>query len=191
MRRLKQLISFGLLAAAAAIALATAFSDHSNDYGQVSVPGSGTVHLPKGQVTIFYRQDGENTDPRDGNGGLAFQVTPADGGEPIAVTLENGDSSGVAVTRSETIGELGSIAKLKVPNAGDYVVRASSGLPPGTSDLEFGESTGEAMTDRWKLLAVLVGAALLLALIPVPRRRWGESADDPTWSSDPRAPYAG
>jgi hypothetical protein len=191
MRRLKTLISFGLLVAAVAVALGTAFSDHSSDYGQVTVPGSATVHLPKGKVTVFYRQDGENTDPRDGSGGLAFQVTPADGGEPIAVALENGDTSGVAVTRSETIGELGSIAKLTVPNAGDYVVRASNGLPQGTSDLEFGESTGEAMAARWKLLAVLVGAALLLALIPVPRRRWGDSPGETTWSSDPRAPYAG
>jgi hypothetical protein len=96
------------------------------------------------------------------------------------------------VQRSETLGELGSVGKLDVPNAGTYVVSGSSGRPPGISSLSFGTNAGAALADRWRLLAGLLGAAFLITLIPLPRhrKRWGE-ADEPTgWSSDPTAPYA-
>jgi hypothetical protein len=194
MRWLKHTISVLLLVAAAGVALATAFSDHSDDYGQVSLPQGGTVHLPEGKVTVFFRVLGETSEIARKSGGLAFQVTPAEGGEPIAMALANGQTSGVAVTRSETIGELGAVAKLDVPAAGDYVVAGRTDLAPGTSFLEFGTNAGAAVLERWKLLAGLVIGALLLAVIPVPRsgRRWEDPAAEPTgWSSDPRAPYAG
>ena len=70
----------------------------------------------------------------------------------------------------------------------------SGDLPVGTSFLKFGTNAGAAVVDRWRLLAGLIGAALLISLIPVPRggSRWDDETEAPTgWSSDPRAPYAG
>jgi hypothetical protein len=152
------------------------------------------VHLPKDKVIVYYRQPGNDSDQSQQDVGLNFQITPAGGGKPIAMTLENGDTSGVAVTRTEHIGELGSIAKIDVPAAGDYVVSGRSGATPGSSFLEFGTNAGAAVLHKWRLLVGLVVGAMLIALIPVPRskRRWEDPAGEPTgWSSDPRAPYAG
>jgi hypothetical protein len=194
MRWLKSLIFVGLLLGAVGLVLATGFSDHSDDYGQVALPGDRTVHLPEGNVTVFYRQLDNSNPIKELGGGLAFRVAPAGGGPPIAMTLDNGQTSGVAVTRSETIGELGAVAKLDVPSDGDYVVSGSTNLAPGASFLEFGTNAGAAILDRWKLLAGLLLAALLVAIIPVPRsgRRWEDPEAEPAgWSSDPRAPYAG
>jgi hypothetical protein len=144
-------------------------------------------------VTVFYRVLGDTSEIDQNTGGLAFQVTPTRGGAPIAMALASGQTSGVAVTRSETIGEVGSVAKLDVPAAGDYVVSGSTDLAPGAAYLEFGTNAGTAVLHRWKLLAGLLLGALLLALIPVPRsgRRWGAGEEPTGWSSDPRAPYAG
>src|SRR5215204_5256407 len=60
MRWLKSIVSVGLLVGAAAVALVTAFSDHSDDYGKVPLPQGGIVHLPKGKVTVFYSQPGDD-----------------------------------------------------------------------------------------------------------------------------------
>ncbi len=195
MRWLKGVISVGLLFAAAAIALSTAFSDHSDDYGQTPLPQGGVVHLPKGQVTVFYSQLGDGSDPvRQVSVPFGFQVVPAGGGAPVGMTAANGTQSAIATQRSETIGELGAVAKLDVPSSGDYFVTASTGLPPGTSFLKFGTNAGAAVLAKWHLLAGLILAAILIALIPMPRpkRRWEDEGGAPSgWSSNPRAPYAG
>ena len=194
MRWLKHTLSVALLLVAVGILLATVLSDHSDDYGQVSLPQGGTVHLPEGKVTVYYRVRGETSELGENTGPLSFAVTPARGGGPIAMALANGETSGVAVTRSETIGELGAVAKLEVPTAGSYAVTGNTNLAPGLGYLEFGTNAGTAVLERWKLLAGLLGGVLLLALIPVPRtgRRSEDPAGEPTgWSSDPRAPYAG
>lgn len=193
MRWLKQTLSILLVLAAVGVILSTAFSDHSDDYGRVSLPQGGMLHLPEGEVLVYFNLQGQGLDQADNPGGLAFQVTPAGGGAPLAVSSPNGQVSDISVTRSETIGEVGALGKFDVPSSGEYVVRGSSGLAPGTSYLEFGTNAGHAILSRWKVIAGLLLGALLLAIIPVPRsgRRWDE-ADEPTgWSSDPRAPYAG
>ena len=192
MRWLKRTISILMLLAAAGIALAIGFSDHSDEYGQVSLPQGGTVHLPKGKVTVFDRVQGQSSEIEPGAANLAFAVVPVDGGPPIAMSLANGETSGTSVTRRVTIGELGAFVKLDVPEEADYRVTGSTSLAPGTFYLEFGTNAGAALLDRWKLLAGLVLGALLIAFIPVPR--WGRGrnrAGEPHWSSDPRAPYAG
>jgi hypothetical protein len=195
MRWLKHTVSVLLLVAAAAVALATALSDHSDDYGQVPLPQGGLVHLPKGKVTVFYDQPGNGSDPaQQGSGQFGFQVIPAGGGSPVPVASGRGAESADAVQQSEAIGELGAVAKLDVPSSGDYVVSASSNLQSGSSFLTFGTNAGAALLQRWHLLAGLVIAAILLALIPVPRprKRWEDEGGTPSgWSSDPRAPYAG
>ncbi len=194
MRWLKHTVSVLLVVGAASVALATALSDHSNDYGQVPLPQGGIVHLPEGKVTVFYGQPGNGSDPGQVNASLAFQVIPMGGGSPVPLLPVGGGESAGAVQRSETIGELGAVAKLDVPRSGDYAVSASSDLQPGSSSLEFGTNAGDALLQRWHLLAGLVIAAILIALIPVPRprKRWEDEGGTPSgWSSDPRAPYAG
>jgi hypothetical protein len=192
MRWLKQTISILLLLGAVGVALATAFSDHSDDYGEVSLPQGGTVHLPEGKVTVFYRELANSSQPGRSPGGFSYNVVPAHGGPPIDMSLSNEGTTDLSTTRSETIGEHDALAKLEVPVAGDYVVSGSTNLPAGTSFLDFGTNAASAVAHRWKLIAGLVLGALLISFIPVPRRsgrRW--EGDSGGWSSDPRAPYAG
>jgi hypothetical protein len=194
MRWLKGVISLCLLLAAIAVAIATVLSDHSDDYGQVSLPQGGVVHLPQGKVTVFYSQLGDNSDIAPATAPFTFQVVPAGGGSPVPVSSQGNAPTASSVERSETPGELGAVAKLDVPSSGDYMVSGSTNLPAGSSFLKFGINSGTALAHRWHLLAGLVLGAILLALIPMPkpRRRWEDEDDAPTgWSSDPRAPYAG
>jgi hypothetical protein len=191
MRWLKHTISLLLVVAAVVVALATVFSDHSADYGKVALPQGGTVQLPRGNVTVYDKVHGGSTDGTT-NGTFSFQVIPADGGAPLSLGPVS-QTFDYGLVRSESIGQIDAVAKLKVPSSGDYVVRGSTSGAPASVSLEFGTNAGTAVLHRWKLLAGLLFGALLLALIPVPRsgRRWG-SEDQPTgWSSDPRAPYAG
>lgn len=191
MRWLKRTISLLLLLAATGIVLANAFSDHSDDYGRVLLPGGGTVHLPKGKTTVYYRLHGDSSEVAS-RGDLSFAVIPAGGGAPIAMMQESREPTDVEVTRSETIGEVGSVAKLDVPEAGDYRVTGNTDFAPGTSYLEFGTNAGSALLQRRKVIAGLLLGALALAFIPVPRSgRRRDRAGEPHWSSDPRAPYAG
>ena len=195
MRWLRNIVSVGLLVAAAAVALVTGLSDHSDDYGQVPLPQGGVVELPQGEVTVFLSQLGDGSDPvRQVTTPFTFQVVPAGGGEPVPVSSANGAPSAEATQRSETIGELGAVAKLDVPASGAYRVSGSGDVAVGSSFLKFGTNAAAAVTDRWRLLAGLIGSAILIALIPLPRakRRWEDEGGAPRgWSSDPRAPYAG
>ena len=193
MRWLKHTISVILLLVAVGVVLATALSDHSDDYGQVSLPQGGTVHLPQGKVTVYYRVSGDSSELDHNAGGLVFRVTSPVSGESVPMKMANGQTSGVAVTRSETIGELGAVAKLDVPAAGYYRISGNSTLPPNTSRLDFGTNAGAALVEKWRLIAGLLLGSILLAFIPVPRSGRGseDPAGEPTgWSSDPRAPYA-
>jgi hypothetical protein len=188
---LKRTVSILLLGAAVAVALATAFSNHSDDYGKVPLPQGGAVHLPQGKVVVFYSQPADASDQVTVP--FSLQVAPAGGGVPVPVSTDTGTTSDIEGDRSQTIGELGAVAKLRVPSAGNYVVSASGDLPPGAASLEFGTNAGDAVLRRWHLLAGLVLASILIALIPVPRskRRWEDEAEPSGWSSDPRAPYVG
>src|SRR4051794_16069054 len=194
MRWLKNTISVVLVVTAAGIALSTGLSNHNDDYGQVPLPQGGVVELPAGTTTVFFRELGDGSDPiRQLSAPLTFQAVPAGGGPAVAMKAVNGGTPGTAVNRSETIGELGAVAKLEIPSTGPYQVTGSSGLAAGSSFLEFGTNPGSAVLDRWKLLAGLVLAAILIGFIPTPRprRRWEEEHGPSGWSSDSRAPYAG
>lgn len=195
MRWLRSIITVGLLVAAASIALSTGLSDHSRDYGEVALPQGGPVHLPEGKVTVFLSQLGDSSDRiRQATTPFGFQVVPLGGGAPVPARSQTGAPVADAVTRSETIGELGAVAKLDVPVSGEYRVLASGSFPPGSTFLDFGTNAGAALLARWKLLAGLLIAAMIVALIPMPRppRHWEEEAGPPRgWSDDPRTPYAG
>jgi hypothetical protein len=194
MRWLKPLISAGLLLAAAGIALSTGLSDHSGDYGRVPLPPGGTVHLPEGKAVVYFDQPGDDqSNPvQQVTTPLSFQVVSRTG-TPVPAS-EGGSATVSAVERSETVGELGSIAKLDVPASGDYLVSGTAAVAPGTAFLKFGTNAGAALAHKWKLFAGLIIGAILIALIPTPkpRKRWEDEAGPPTgWSSDSRAPYAG
>lgn len=198
-RWLKHILMAGLLIAAAAIALNALFGDHSDDYGKVDLSAGGVVHLPKGTVTAYYAQSGTPT--ADQSGGLSFQAVPVAGGSPLAMSSPGGTISAEGTQRSESIGDHGAIAKLDVPADGEYRIVTATNMQPGLAQLEFGTTAAKAVAARWKELAVLVGLAFLIALIPTPRHG-GRRRDDPEgpdvaetpsgWSSSTqRAPYAG
>jgi hypothetical protein len=194
MRWLKSMISVLLVIAAAAVVLVTALSDHSDDYGQVPLPEGGVLQLPEGTVTVFYSQLGDSSDPiQQLSVPLSIQVTPVSGGAAVPVTSANDKTPEVATQRSETVGELGAVAKLHIPTAGAYMVSGTTNLASGSSFLKLGTNAGTAVVNKWHLLAGLLIAAFLLAIIPVPKgpRRWDQGDAPKGWSSDPRAPYAG
>src|SRR5262245_43320298 len=148
MRWLKHLIPIGLVVAAVAIAISTGLSDHQSDYGSVTLPEGGTLQLPEGELVIFYDEPG-----RDKNTieqvpvPVSFQVVPAGGGAPLALASADGGPALSSVQRSETIGELGAVAKLEVPRAGLYTVSGQSGREAGVSSLSFGTNAGAALKD--------------------------------------------
>ena len=127
MRWLKHTVSILLILAAVAVAMATAFTNHSADYGSVPLPQGGVVQLPEGKVIVYYRQ-GANQAP---GATFAFQVTPVAGGAPVPLTSDNGTQIAGADQRSQTIGEMGAVAKLDVPSAGEYDVSGSGDIRAG------------------------------------------------------------
>jgi hypothetical protein len=185
MRWLKHVLTVGLLLAAAVVLIATAFSDHSGEYGKVELPSGGIVHLPEGTVTVFEHQ---------GTAGIDFKVTTVAGGAPIPVKSAGGTIAANGVQRSEVVGEHGAIAKVDVPADGDYRVLSTSEVA-GSATLEFGTNAATAVAAKWKLLAGLVLAAFLVALIPTPRHRRHRDDEPASPTSLPptphRAPYAG
>lgn len=194
MRWLKHTISVGLVLAAAAVALVTGLSDHTRDYGQVPLPQGGVVALPQGTVVVYYKPPGDGSNPvQQVNVPFTFEVVPVGGGPAVPIGSNGNTQNVAAFQRSETVGELGAIAKLHVPSSGEYMVQASGDVGPGTSSLKFGTNAGSAVLHKWKLFAGLLGAALLLTLLPTPRhgRRWEDEHRPTGWSSDPRSPYAG
>jgi hypothetical protein len=196
MRWLKHVLTVGLLLAAGGLAAATAFSSHSGDYGKVALPAGGVIHLPKGTVTVYYSPDDSNPAGQQASS-LNFEVLPVAGGDPIQVKSAGGEISADGVERSEVIGEHGAIAKLDVPDEGDYRVVAASEASAGSAGLEFGTNAATAVAAKWKVLGGLVLAAFLIGLLPTPRpRRRTEDHAAPSTStalpsSPPRAPYAG
>jgi hypothetical protein len=193
MRWIKQITVPLLVLAAAAVAVATVFSDHDDDYGAVPLPEGGVVELPSGTVKVFYKEGDEaRSVTAQPSTPVRFEVTPAAGGPPLeeTPTAKEGNAE-LETQRSADVGSPGSVANIEVPAEGSYRVSGSSGRPAGASSLTFGTDPLGAVARRWKLLAGLLGAAVLVALIPLPRRRPHDEAAGPSgWSSDPTAPYA-
>lgn len=189
MRWLKHTTVALLLLAAAGVALATVFSNHDADYGRVSLPQGGAVKLPKGQVKVFLQGGQDAVDTSQLSSPITLQIVPATGGAPLKTSATAEGTSDLELQRTEDLGSLGSVADVDVPTAGEYIVSGTSGQSAAT--LTFGTTAGQAIVSRWHLFAALVGGALLISLIPVPRRRSTWDQADSSWSSDPRSPYAG
>src|SRR5262249_26221922 len=123
---------------------------------------------------------------------ITLQVVPAAGGAPLQQKSSTTGAGGIELQSNQDVASLGSVADVEVPVSGAYVLSASFQQDTTGSRISFGTTTAKAVADKWKLLAALVGGAILLALIPIPRRRkeW-EDLPESSWSTDARSPYAG
>ena len=179
MQWLKRVLPTCLVLAAVAVVLVTVLGDHSSAHGSVALPEGGTVTLPAGKTTIFAD---ENATSKDDDTRLAsplsIEVAPAGGGEPLEVVPTSSDETADQIYhRSESIGSRGALASIDAPAAGKYLVSGSFDDPQIRGSLSFGTTSFAAVLDRWKLLAGLIGAAILISLMPLPKRgsRWDEA----------------
>jgi len=130
----------------------------ASKYGQVSVPGRASVNLPAGEVIIFYGQ-------RQGAGGESPLRVPPN--LLLRVRTTNGQAllgSTPYASGQFTDGdyERRAIAKLRVPEAGDY--EAVSGTR-GTGAVEPVISFGKNGTRNFGYVLFVLAGGLLLAAI--------------------------
>jgi hypothetical protein len=129
-------------------------------YGEVPVPGRDSVNLPAGEVIIFY---GERTGSGDSRltvpPNLRLRVRTTNGQSLLGSTPYAFDQfdDGDFVRRA--------IAKLRVPEAGDYEA-VSSTSPPGAVEpvISFGR---DGTRDFGYVLFVLSGGLLLAAILGI------------------------
>jgi hypothetical protein len=148
-----------VIALVLAVVEALSSSRDATAYGQVPVPGRDSVNLPAGEVIIFY---GER---REGSAGSALTVPP---NLRLRVRTTNGQSLLGSTPYAFSQFDDGdyvrrSIAKLKVPESGDYEA-VSSSTAPGAVDpvISFGHT---GTKDFGYVLFVLSGGLLLAAIL--------------------------
>ena len=128
-------------------------------YGEVSVPGRESVNLPAGEVIIFYgeRIGRVEHSPLTVPSGLRLRVRTTSGQSLLGSTPYefNQFDDGDYVRRS--------IAKLKVPEAGNYEAVSSPGIPGAVEPvISFGR---DGTRDFGYVLFVLAGGLLLAAIL--------------------------
>jgi hypothetical protein len=133
----------------------------ANAYGQVPIPGRESVNLPAGEVSVFYGErigDAEHS-PLQAPSNLQLRVRTTNGQSLLGSTpfAFNQFDDGDYVRRS--------IAKLRVPEAGDYEA-VSPTTVPGAVDpvISFGRN---GTKDFGYVLFVLAGGLLLAAILGV------------------------
>jgi hypothetical protein len=131
-------------------------------YGQVGVPGRNSVNLPAGDVIIFYGELPTVDEP------FPLHVPPS---LNLRIRTTNGQlllGSTPFVTDVFTNGpyERRAIAKLRVPEAGDYeaVASAKSVYPGARPVISFGH---EGTRDFGYVLFVVAGGGLLAAILGI------------------------
>src|SRR3954465_6780064 len=136
-------------------------SRNAHAYGEVPMPGRESVNLPAGEVIIFY---GERTgrfehSPLPVPSNLQLRVRTASGQSLLGSTPYSFKqfNDGDYVRRS--------IAKLKVPEAGDYEAVIPTNVPGAVRPvISFGrDNTG----DFGNVLFVLAGGLLLAAILGI------------------------
>jgi hypothetical protein len=179
MQWLKRVLPSCLVIAAIAVVIVTMLSDHSSVRGSVPLPQGGTVTLPAGKTTVFADQSVANKDDETRlQSPVSFGVAPVGGGEPLEVVPSSDDENPDQIYhRSESIGSRGALASIDAPEAGKYLVAGSFEDPHVTGTLSFGTTSFAAVLGKWKLLAGLIGAAILISMMPLPRRSsdWDEA----------------
>lgn len=170
MRGFTKLASKLLVLAAAVVVLVIGITDHNDDYGRVSLAQrTGLVTLPKGTVKLFFDEGTGASENRRLDVPLAVQVFAAGTRTALPLLRTTPGAEGAVNERSSELGATGSLAELDVPSAGDYVVAVSGSPPIGA--ITFGADRFTAIGRSWRLWCGLLGAGILLALIPTPRRR--------------------
>jgi hypothetical protein len=134
----------------------------SAKYGLVPIPGKEAVELPEGDVYVFYEEQTRTSEDESLPipEGLEYSVTPAEGGEPLALEPEGFQSEEVSVGD----GTRATINRLDVPAAGRYVVRAriegGSGPEPA---LTFGRTLLQRILGEGMPFLIGIGGVLALA----------------------------
>jgi hypothetical protein len=131
----------------------------ANAYGQVPVPGRESVNLPAGDVIIFYGERASGGEPLTVPRDLQLRVRTTSGQLLLGSTpyvfdqFEDGDFARRP------------IAKLRVPEAGDYEAVVPSASPGAAGPVvSFGH---EGSRDYGYVLFVLAGGGLLAAILGV------------------------
>jgi hypothetical protein len=152
-----------IVTVAAAIVLfiteAVGESRDANAYGQVSVPGRESVNLPAGEVIVFYGERIARVEhsPLAVPSNLKLRVRTTNGQLLLGSTPYVFDqfNDGDYVRRS--------IAKLKVPEAGDYEAVSPTTAPGGVDPvISFGRN---GTKDFAYVFFVLAGGLLLAAIL--------------------------
>ena len=133
----------------------------ANAYGQVSVPGRDSVNLPSGDVIIYY---GERIGQLEHSSlsvpsNLRLQVRTTNGQTLLGSTpyAFNQFNDGDYVRRS--------VAKLKVPEAGDYEAVSPTRAPGAVAPvISFGR---DGTRNFGYVLFVLAGGLLLTAILGI------------------------
>jgi hypothetical protein len=145
----------------------------SDRYGSVPMPGTETVDLPAGDVTVYFQEGvhlGENKTLRPPSD-LGVRIQGAEGGPPVKVDRSK-SSTGIG----DGFGERVSIGEIDVPEGGDYVVVVA----PTREDrvdpaITLGDDVFDGFVDAIPIaLLVLAGGAaiaLVLAVATFVRRR--------------------
>jgi hypothetical protein len=156
-----------VLAIVLAVAEGLGATRDANAYGEVPVPGRESVNLPAGEVIIFYgerighSEHPQLTVPRN----LRLRVRTTNGQSLLGSTPYAFDQfdDGDVVRRA--------IAKLRVPEAGNYEAVASSGGPGAIeSVISFGRN---GTRDFGYVFFVLSGGLLLAAILAAITRLQG------------------
>jgi hypothetical protein len=140
---------------------AVAANRDAHAYGQVPVPGRDSVNLPAGDVIIFYgeRIGRFEHSPLSVPSNLRLRVRTTNGQQLLGSTPYgfNQFNDGDYVRRS--------IAKLRVPEAGDYEAVAPTGVPGAVQPvISFGRN---GTRDFGYVLFVLAGGLLLATILGV------------------------
>jgi hypothetical protein len=141
--------------------LLTAFAgaDAADEYGRIELPGRGSVELPEGDVALYYEErvtlsENESLDVPDG----------------IVVTARREKTIRSERTVPNSISldgrALREFGKLAIPQAGTYRVRARADQQgSNTPAVTFGEGQLKGLARAGKRAGLIVGGALLLALV--------------------------
>lgn len=160
-------LALGIAGITAAIAVALLVTEtvgstrDANAYGEIPVPGRGSVNLPAGEVIIFY---GERIGPHEDSPleippNLRLRVRTTNGQLLLGATPYRFDqfNDGDYVRRS--------VAKLRVPEAGDYEAVSPT---PATAATRPVISFGRNGTRNFGyVLFVLAGGLLLAAILGI------------------------
>jgi hypothetical protein len=128
-------------------------------HGEVKVPGRASVHLPAGEVIIFYGDQPARETQLIVPPNIRLRVRTTNGQALLGSTPFAGDQF------ADGDYERRPIANLRVPEAGDYeAVSASPGVGAVNPVLSFGEN---GTRDYSYVIFVLFGGALLAAILAV------------------------